>query len=1445
MTDAQLTPKPPKRRWIAIMLAAFIILVVFAAIIAASVLFGMNTQWGRSQIAAMISKNDTIDVGAIKGNLFSTFTVNDVALSDPDGIWLQMPEARLTWSVWPLLQRKVVIEDIIVPTVDVIRAPNTPADPDAEPFKLTDLTAQPVSIALQNLNIEQVSWLGSDERAENVTIAARATLTRNTEIEVLLALVPLTPGTTDEINADILLNTIEQSASTKITLKTDADGMLSSLIGLPGATNAIIDGKGTLDDWSGFTKADVAGTSVADITASYKAPSGSAKGSVFIAPFIETDGPNGLAILNTPFDLDATFSKTSAAAFDLKATIANTAIQTDLDGALKFFTKTPSVTDFKWNTAITGRVGGIQLDGVKTATVIDGGFDQLTATTSVKATAIQTSAATLQGPAVRIDMEGSAATFIADVSGTIDAVSGVSGIDPQLLRAIQVTGSAQRRENALTASAAIDNTFFDIRIEDVAQDSTGAFGGTVEAIIADLTRFPGAIEAAAKINAKIAQKPSGDTAIKLTSTLSPQKGTTHWIGRLAEKTLKISANSQISQSKISVSQVTISSSRTAIRGSAAIEGGRIDAAISGQIQEAAFSDLVPGGTGAPATFDISANGPIDTVLPAGTLRLPGITAAGLTFRDLALDLAPALAQQKSATTVSLTGRSNAGPVNANALVERLTGGGIRIDTLDARLANVTATGNVLAAGGTAKPKGALTLAIVPVSYAQSGLFGLSGNIEVTAALNEGDNDLLAFSGKGRRLTYGPADEPIAQMRAIALDGTVDLSGDVPSLVAQASAKSLEAGGLFFDRFSLTSALNAGVQNTSITLEQSGVRPTNAVLDIVVDPAQETTRISIQPSGTLAAYPFTSDAPIRLTLSGGTMTLEPSKLTIGGGTVSLSAQQSPANLIAETQIEDFQLRTLTDLLQRPAYYGALTAKAALISQPNAGSLDSTFSINGLSAQSNSKLAINMSGSARTSGDQLLTQVTAGHNGEEDELTADVKLPISWPETPSAPAIDVNAPIAGTTTLNSRLAPWWQLIDMPDQVLTGVLTGAIELNGSLTEIKPTGRIALTETRYENLEFGTQLEALEAEVELKEGRLSLTSLSATDGRGGTLNASAEVDLFPFIPQRSHIVLKDFQLLAKEDLGVRADADLGLDYKNERLALSGDITIAQARYAVSTSGAASVPTLPIEEINKSALDGESPGSIVVDTEIETPVTQGGIPPIDLDIKVTAARRIFVTGMGLTSEWRTALDIQGTAQTPTIEGEIELVRGELEFAGKRFALDRGKIYLDGGKEIDPRLDILAENTQADFTARIGITGTPSSPDIALSSTPSLPDDEILSRILFGTSATDLSALEAVQLGSALAALSSGGGSSALDIAGKARSATGLDRLSLGNNDSSTAITGGKYLSPDVYLQFTTDPSSGQYLAAIEWYVTRTLSLLSEYGAETGSNVAARWSRTY
>ena len=188
------------------------------------------------------------------------------------------------------------------------------------------------------------------------------------------------------------------------------------------------------------------------------------------------------------------------------------------------------------------------------------------------------------------------------------------------------------------------------------------------------------------------------------------------------------------------------------------------------------------------------------------------------------------------------------------------------------------------------------------------------------------------------------------------------------------------------------------------------------------------------------------------------------------------------------------------------------------------------------------------------------------------------------------------------------------------------------------------------------------------------------------------------------------------------------------------------------------------------------------------------------------------------------------------------MVRGDYDFAGKRFEIDdQGAVYLD----TDPdkiRLNLSASWDNASLTAVIKITGTAARPQIALTSTPVLPQDEVLSQVLFGSSAAQLSPVEAAQLAAAVASLATGGG---FDVMGGLSRFARLDRLALGGDQASgVTVSGGKYIGNHLYLELTGGGRQSPS-AQVEYKANRSFSIISQVGGLGGAKLSLRWRRDY
>jgi translocation and assembly module TamB len=188
------------------------------------------------------------------------------------------------------------------------------------------------------------------------------------------------------------------------------------------------------------------------------------------------------------------------------------------------------------------------------------------------------------------------------------------------------------------------------------------------------------------------------------------------------------------------------------------------------------------------------------------------------------------------------------------------------------------------------------------------------------------------------------------------------------------------------------------------------------------------------------------------------------------------------------------------------------------------------------------------------------------------------------------------------------------------------------------------------------------------------------------------------------------------------------------------------------------------------------------------------------MNVTVTAPEQIFVRGRGLDAELGGKVVLNGTLADLQPVGGFELRRGTFSLAGQTLNFSKGEVSFVGDGITDPSLDFVANATNGTVLATLEITGTAKAPKIILSSTPELPQDEVLAQLLFGKSASQLGPFELAQIAAALASLT-GVAPGAADPLGGVRQALGLDRLSVGTDAAgNAALQAGRYVARGVYV---------------------------------------------
>jgi translocation and assembly module TamB len=390
----------------------------------------------------------------------------------------------------------------------------------------------------------------------------------------------------------------------------------------------------------------------------------------------------------------------------------------------------------------------------------------------------------------------------------------------------------------------------------------------------------------------------------------------------------------------------------------------------------------------------------------------------------------------------------------------------------------------------------------------------------------------------------------------------------------------------------------------------------------------------------------------------------------------------------------------------------------------------------------------------------------------------------------------------------------------------------VQGRTTAPQIGGTVNLSKGSLRDYVRGISLSDIAAQIAGSEGTLQIQSFTAS-AAPGTLSMSGMVGVLqPGIPVDLKITARNAQPIVSKLVTSNLNADLRVSgTAREHLDIAGTVHLNRTVIGIPNGLPPNVAVLDVRRRGKTAV-----------RVVEKPLI------INLDVSVVAPQQLLVQGRGLDAEMGGELQVRGTTDAPLVSGGFDLQRGSFSLAGSRLNFKTGRVSFNGlgiKNKIDPTLDFTASASIADNTnATMHITGVADAPVFEFTSNPTMPQDEIMSLLLFGVPASQLTALQLAQIGVALASLSGVGGDSGLNPLVKLQKSLGLDRLNIGAGATTTTATGtensgasieaGRYISKRVYIEARqTTAGTSQLGAAVD--LTKHLKLQTRLGNGSAS----------
>lgn len=480
--------------------------------------------------------------------------------------------------------------------------------------------------------------------------------------------------------------------------------------------------------------------------------------------------------------------------------------------------------------------------------------------------------------------------------------------------------------------------------------------------------------------------------------------------------------------------------------------------------------------------------------------------------------------------------------------------------------------------------------------------------------------------------------------------------------------------------------------------------------------------------------------------------------------------------------------------------------------------------------------------------LSTELSINAPDAESTATAAITMPMDVSLRPAALRFAPKGPISGDINADLILAPFLPLV-MPDNLYgNGHVVAKLRLKGTLENPVVQGTASLRNGRLEIMQAGTLLDNITLTITAEDSRLTFSEGTATDGEKGTLAFDGMLDLTPDFPMDMKAQFSRFVALRHPNATATLSGETALTGDITDALLKGNWVVNTAKILIRRTGE-SVTELKVIEVDSLAAplmqDIEENGRDKPRKQRrrERPFSRN----LALDVNLKANDQIFLDGFGLNAELKGSANVTGTAAHPKLEGKMETVRGQWEFFDRTFTITRGEAIVSEQNLSAPLINIRAEAEAEDVLAIAQISGSTNSPKIEFSSIPVLPQDEVLSRVMFGRKLKNISPFQALQLANMLRSLSGKGGGEANPLS-KLQGALGIDELKFGTgsgNGEDVTVGVGKYLHENVYLEVEGGAGENSGKVSVEVDLTPRISVETEARQNAESAVRLNYKYDY
>ncbi|WP_455477782.1 translocation/assembly module TamB domain-containing protein [Bartonella sp. B10] len=407
------------------------------------------------------------------------------------------------------------------------------------------------------------------------------------------------------------------------------------------------------------------------------------------------------------------------------------------------------------------------------------------------------------------------------------------------------------------------------------------------------------------------------------------------------------------------------------------------------------------------------------------------------------------------------------------------------------------------------------------------------------------------------------------------------------------------------------------------------------------------------------------------------------------------------------------------------------------------------------------------------------------------------------------------------------------------VTGIARVDASLNGALSQPQLVGHFSIINGNFFDSKTNFSLYNIAVEGKLDGDRILVENASAASSGKGSIVASGyiknnlQTDL---VMELDHANYNDGSMIFTTLSGKMTVTG----YLLGDLVIGGDVTVEKAEVFVSDHFQ-NTEFLNIKNRNLTkSIQKTLERADVKNNNQQSEISQKSSSVVQLNMMITARNQFFVRGRGLDTELGGRINLTGSLNDVHPVGEFQMIRGRFDILSQRLNFDQGQASFSGN--LNPTVYFISNKNSGDIRITVTVSGTIDNLDINFSSQPSLPQDEVLARLVFNRSLNELSPFQIAQLAAVAADLA---GASNTSLLNTLRTKIGLDDLDvIFDEKGNTGLRIGRYIHNNIYLGFEAG-SDGTTKGTINLDISRDLKAKGAIGNEKNFSLGLFYEKDY